>query len=289
MRTPTADVHLGGGVDRVRCRPPLLHRRGRGRPRSGARQFEDNLRAIVAAASDAGVAVVLCTVPSNEKGLAPEPDLVAGDAGRRGSCRRDTRDRTRQRKPTSPPTIPRRRCARWPRSRRHSTSAAGAWYEKGRALLALGRIDEAAAAFVAARDFDGQPGRAIGSLNDTIRRRSRDETAAPCSSISKRRFARSPDGIPGFDLFEDYVHPKPGAHVLIAREVWRAQTGSDDEDAFLAALDLPADFDYTSDATPAPTRRNPPRPPRCCSTSPSCSRTRGATKTPWNVTAAASN
>ena len=56
-------------------------------------------------------------------------------------------------------------------------NAAGAWYEKGRALLALRRLDEAAAAFVAARDFDGQPGRAIGSLNDTIRNVARDTGA----------------------------------------------------------------------------------------------------------------
>jgi len=210
--------------------------------------FETNLRAIVAAAEDAGVAVVLCTVPSNEKGWRPNqtswPGTLSG-ANRAAATR--AIERAAEANDGGDPEAALRAVAE---VETFSTSAAGAWFEKGRALLALSRREEAAAAFIAARDFDGQPGRAIGLLNDTLRNVARD-TGAGLVDVEKTFRALASDGIPGFDLFEDYVHPKPGAHVLIAREVWRAQTGSGDEGAFLAAAGLPAAFDYTgNDAGP---------------------------------------
>jgi len=219
-------------------------------------RFEDNLRAIVAAAQDAGVAVVLCTVPSNEKGWRPNqtgwPGTLSG-VGRAAATR--AIERAAEANGADDPEAALRAVAE---VETYSTSAAGAWFEKGRALLALGRIDEAAAAFIAARDFDGQPGRAIGSLNDTIRTVAR-ETGAVLVDTEATFRSLAADGIPGFDLFEDYVHPKPGAHVLIAREVWRTQTGSDDEGVFLAALGLAADFDYTSnDDNAAPSAETSP-------------------------------
>jgi tetratricopeptide (TPR) repeat protein len=207
--------------------------------------FEDNLRSIVSAARDAGVAVMLCTVPSNEKGWRPNQTSWPGTLGSADRiAATNAIKRAAEANEAGDPEAALRAVAE---VESHSMEAAGAWYEKGRALLALGRFDDAATAFVAARDFDGQPGRAIGSLNDTIRNVAHD-TGAVLVDIEAAFRSLAADGIPGFDLFEDYVHPKPGAHVLIAREVWRAQTGSDDEDAFLLALGLPADFDYTGSA-----------------------------------------
>lgn len=211
-------------------------------------RFEDNLRAIVTAATDAGVAVVLCTVPSNERGWRPNQTWWPGTlSGVKRAAATRAIERAVEANDADDPEAALRAVAE---VEAYSTSAAGAWFEKGRALLALSHIDAAAAAFIAARNFDGQPGRATGSLNDTIRTIARDTDAVLVDiEATFRSFAA--DGIPGFDLFEDYVHPKPGAHVLIAREVWRMQTGSDDEGTFLAALGLPADFDYTSN-TDAP-------------------------------------
>ena len=206
--------------------------------------FEDNLRAIVAEAQRAGVAVVLCTVPSNEKSWSPNQTSWPGTMGAAElTAATAAIDRAAEANGSGDPESALRAVAE---IEARSTSAARAWYEKGRALLALGRNDEAAQAFTAARDFDGQPGRAITSLNDTIRTVARDtgETLVDVETTFRMLAA---DGIPGFDLLEDYVHPKPGAHVLIAREIWRAQTGTDDENAFLTAVGLPSDFDYTSD------------------------------------------
>ncbi len=207
--------------------------------------FEENLRAIVAAADAAGVAVMLCTVPSNEKGWRPNqttwPETLG--AARRAAAERAI-ERAAEANDAGDPEAALRAVAE---VERLTADAAGAWYEKGRALLAIGRFTVAAEAFVAARDYDGQPGRAISALNDTIRDVAAD-TSATLVDIEATVRSLAVDGIPGFDLFEDYVHPKPGAHVLIARELWRAQTRSDDEASFLASLDLPADYDYVSTA-----------------------------------------
>ena len=207
-------------------------------------RFEENLRAIVAAANEAAVGVVLCTVPSNERGWRPNQNTWPGALS--------GVDRTAA-------TVAIERAVKANESGDHeaalravaevetfTTSAAGAWFEKGTALLALHRIDEAADAFVAARDYDGQPGRASGSLNETIRAVAAETDAVLVDTEATFR-AVATDGIPGFDLFEDYVHPKPGAHVLIARELWRSLAGAADESAFLSALDLPDGFDYVSD------------------------------------------
>ena len=205
--------------------------------------FEDNLRAIVAAANRAGVDVALCTVPSNERAWSPNQTTWPGTMGGVELVAAVSAiERATEANSAGDPEAALRAVAE---VEARSTSAARAWYEKARALLKLGRIDEASQAFIAARDFDGQPGRANTSINDTIRAVAHD-TDATLVDVEATFRSLASNGIPGFDLLEDYVHPKPGAHVLIARELWRAQTGSDDEGAFLTAAGLPTDFDYKS-------------------------------------------
>ena len=121
------------------------------------------------------------------------------------------------------------------------------WATAAALLVAL-----TADAFAAARDHDGQPGRAIGAFNDTIRTVARD-TGSMLVDVERTFRETAEDGIPGFEFFEDYVHPKPAAHLLIAREVWRAViesgrfgTAATDEAVFLAAHGLEPGFDYAS-------------------------------------------
>jgi len=208
-------------------------------------RFEENLRAIVASASDAGVPVTLCTVPSNERGWRPNQTTWPGEmsatdrtAAQRGvALAREAND-------SGAPEAALRALGD---VETLTAAAAGAAFEKGRALLALDRETEAARAFTAARDLDGQPGRATSAINDTIREVARS-TPATLVDIDRTFRETATDGIPGFDLFEDYVHPKPAAHLLIARELWRSVVdGEASEAAFLTALELPADFDYISD------------------------------------------
>ena len=213
-------------------------------------QFEDNLRAIAAAAKKAAVPVLFCTVPSNMREWRPNQTTWPGtlSAADRATAVRAIERATEANDAGDAQAALEAIAA----VEAISPAAAGAWFQKGRALLALGRTQQAADAFAAARDLDGQPGRAIGAFNDTIRTVARD-TGSMLVDVERTFRETAEDGIPGFEFFEDYVHPKPAAHLLIAREVWRAVlesgrfgTAATDEAVFLAALGLEPGFDYAS-------------------------------------------
>ena len=215
--------------------------------------YKENLRAVVRAAKERGVPVVLCSMPSNARGWRPNQTSwpKSMSAAERAAMQRAVEGAQRANDAGDAngalefvETI-----------EAMTLSAAHSWYEKGRALNQLNRHDEASEAFVRARDLDGQPGRAISAINAAIREVAESEGALFVDvQASFRDVAK--EGTPGFDLFEDYVHPKPSAHLLIAREIWRATlaagwfaapaTVSDDE--FLNALALPQGFDFTSEA-----------------------------------------
>ena len=86
---------------------------------------------------------------------------------------------------------------------------------KGRALLALGQIDEARRAFMDARDEDIAPLRALTPMAGIVTDVARE------NGNGLVRFARmvrdsSPDGIPGEELFLDHVHPSIEGNRMMA-------------------------------------------------------------------------
>ena len=92
---------------------------------------------------------------------------------------------------------------------------AGLLYLQGRALRALGRIDEARKAFTAARDEDVCPLRALTPISAIVAdvARTRDTGIVDFARIVDER---SPDGIPGSELFLDHVHPTIEGNRLLA-------------------------------------------------------------------------
>lgn len=77
---------------------------------------------------------------------------------------------------------------------------------KGRSLLALGKIDEARGAFIAARDEDIVPLRALTPVPGMVADAAREDDNGLvdfAGMIEKR----APDGIPGKEHFLDHVHP----------------------------------------------------------------------------------
>jgi Flp pilus assembly protein TadD len=183
-----------------------------------SRMLGENLRAILDRAERAGVGVVLCTVPSNLEDWAPNQSFFPAGmghaerqsveravAGARGLLERaDAAAALAQLEPL----------------RTIAPGYAELHYRLGQAHAALERWDEARVAFVRARDLDGKPSRATSEINETIRRVAA-ERGAPLVDVERVFERASPHGIPGFDLFEDYVHPKPHAHRLIALELWK--------------------------------------------------------------------
>ncbi len=83
---------------------------------------------------------------------------------------------------------------------------AGLLYLQARALRALGRIDEALKAFTDARDEDVCPLRALTPVREIVVdvARTRNTGLVDFARIVNER---SPDGIPGSELFLDHVHP----------------------------------------------------------------------------------
>ncbi len=91
-------------------------------------------------------------------------------------------------------------------------------YLRGRALDRLGRTGEARAAFERARDEDVCPLRALGATRDVVAEVAR-ERGVPLVDFAALVEDRSPDGIPGENLFLDHVHPTVEGHRLLALEI----------------------------------------------------------------------
>jgi lysophospholipase L1-like esterase len=156
---------------------------------AAARQsLEENFRAIVRAARQHGVPVVLATVASNERDLAPiassEEDLPPGR-------RKD-----------------------WERR-----LAAADPYGYARALEAAGRPADAAEQYRRARDLDAMPWRASRDKNAVLRRLAAEERVplADCEATFAAE-SRSPAGdATTWELFMDHVHPSLRGQALLAR------------------------------------------------------------------------
>ncbi len=93
------------------------------------------------------------------------------------------------------------------------------FFRLARALEKQNRHDAALENYVRAKDLDYNPFRAHSAFNDSLRRIA-PEYGALLVDLEKifRRAARN--GLPGFDLFLDYVHPAKKGNLLIAEGVF---------------------------------------------------------------------
>jgi Flp pilus assembly protein TadD len=181
------------------------------------RLFEENLRAILDLAGEAGVAVVLCTVPSNVSGWVPNQSVFPNDLSL--DVRKAVGDLLADARAALGRGDAASAAAQLERARQLSPGYAELHFYLGQAYEALGRWEEARASYVRARDSDASPQRAISSVNDTIRRLA-EERDVPLVDVEDLFEREAPHGLLGFDWFEDYVHPKPEAHRQIALALW---------------------------------------------------------------------
>jgi len=86
---------------------------------------------------------------------------------------------------------------------------------QGKALRALGKIDEARRAFTAARDQDIAPLRALSPMLEIVAQVARASNAG-LVDFARMVEERAPDRIPGNTLFLDHVHPSIEANRLLA-------------------------------------------------------------------------
>ncbi len=176
-----------------------------------------NLREMVTLCGKNRVPVVVCTVPTNERDLAP--------IGRDNLD--DLSPATRERFDA---LLDQAEAAATPLSRRENlVSALALWDRHARTHYLLGRTcvdlgDDAAAlvAFDRARALDSMPWRALPAVNAVIRGMG-DHGATVCDMEAAMREA-SPHGAIGWELMADHVHMTLAGQALFAHTITRCLT-----------------------------------------------------------------
>jgi len=214
LKEPVAQADSPLGLDVRREKPQEMANAER---EEVVRQFDENLSAIIDLCEREGVTVVLSTVPSNLTGWLPNgssfPDGMTPPEKQRIDETLVAAEEALN--DNDPPGALTRLDGIDDVADRHALW----WFIRGNALASLGQSDEARQAYTRARDLDAAPSRASTALNDVIRSLAVKRDIPLVDSVSVvEKFA--PNGLPGFNLFEDYVHPKPLTHQLIAEAIW---------------------------------------------------------------------
>jgi lysophospholipase L1-like esterase len=171
-----------------------------------------NWRAIIDEARKRGIGVVLCTVASNTRDMAP----MASWEGEGGAL--DSAELLRLADAATNATTELQ--ARLTALPSEHPGHAVAHYVAARAQLAAGNEAEAARLFRKARDLDGLPWRGTTALNAAIR-----EVAAREGVVLadvEAAFDAAAGGAPGWQFFDDHVHPSLRGQALLAETVARA-------------------------------------------------------------------
>lgn len=99
---------------------------------------------------------------------------------------------------------------------------ADAHFQRGKALDALGESEAAYAAYTAALDADRNPFRAATPLHAIVRDVVAAHPGARLVDAVAAFRAAAAEGLPGFDLMLDYVHPSRAGNLVLARVVFDA-------------------------------------------------------------------
>lgn len=111
------------------------------------------------------------------------------------------------------------------------------------ALAAAGRCDDARREYVAAKDLDLTPFRAISALNDVLRDLARAHEEIAFVDMEQHLLATAPRCAPGFEWFLDYVHPTKAGNLAIAKRLFDEILGED----LLRVVPATRDFVRTDD------------------------------------------
>lgn len=197
--------------------------------RQGLRQFRQNLEALIATYSAAGIPVFVATLASNER---DQPPFVSGLAGGTDSAlwQAKYREALRQAEAGSQVAVTTAQTLV-----EMDSNSADAHFVLGRAALASAQHDRARSAFQAARDRDELRFRAPGDFNDIIA--SMAGSGVTVVDVERALRAESPHGILGEDMLLEHVHPTLRGYFLLADAFFDALTDSDLVGAPVAAVD----------------------------------------------------
>ncbi len=181
------------------------------RLKSAYRSFRKNLGAILRQASAASPVVIVCTVPVNLRDCAPFATSYLEDE----TAAQEVREKLRAAVAAETATNRTEAARLYADVVRLDPTHAEALFRAARLALAENRTAEAAALFSRARDADALRLRADSSLNAIVRECAVDTSVSLLDA--EALFAiRSPEGIPGHELFLDHVHYTFEANYLLA-------------------------------------------------------------------------
>jgi len=181
-------------------------------------QLRNNLEAVVDAIAEQSVPVILCTVPANLTGWAPNDSLFRADLA--PASRRQVEKWLAEGRAALADGQPEAAARVLEQAVALAPEHAEGHFRMGQAALALDQPEQALAAFRLALEADARPSRALATFNDQIRALAR-APRLPLLDVALLFQAAVEDGLLGFNLFQDYVHPKPQAHKLIARGLYQ--------------------------------------------------------------------
>lgn len=176
---------------------------------AAARNLEANLTRMVELCTERQVPVIICTVPTNERDLAPigqEPDPP------RPEGQRERFKRLLAAAETAGAAVD--RVASLREAIGLYSDSARAHYLLAQTLTALGRPEEARPEYVAARDLDTMPWRATSAARKAILAAAA-KGAVLCDMEAAFREA-SPGGAIGWELMDDHVHMSLRGQALFA-------------------------------------------------------------------------
>jgi Tfp pilus assembly protein PilF/lysophospholipase L1-like esterase len=179
--------------------------------------FVENLGEIASAASDHGVPVVFCTLTSNirdQKPLMPVFSESTGDSLQRVWRDFEEAGHTSLRRGDSAAAA-----GSFLRAIAIDSTQAAAHFDLARSL-GPGRTEEKEE-FRKARDFDGLRFRAASEFNDSIRSLCRERHAI-LADVDAAFDANSPEGIVGYNLMLEHLHPNFDGYVLMSKCMLKA-------------------------------------------------------------------
>ncbi len=177
------------------------------------RNLENHLTEMVEMCKSRNIPIILCTLPANERDLAP---LGEDTAPRLASDQLARYEEHLAQAKKLLPQDPEAALAAATAAADLYDNRAALQYLMGRCLTALGRDDEAAAHYVRAKDLDTMPWRAPSAASDVVRRVA-ENSGAILSDLAKAFRDASPSGAIGWELMDDHVHPTLKGQALIAR------------------------------------------------------------------------
>ncbi len=181
--------------------------------------FRANLEDICAAAADAGVPVLVCTVPVNLRDSAPFGSAHAAGLGPEAITAWDETYQDGVRREAAGDFAGAARC--YEEAARTDDRFADLAFRLGRCDAALGETGEARRQFARARDLDTLRFRADTTVNETIRRVVGTARGARLADAERAFEEGSPSGIPGEEFFLEHVHMNFHGNYTVARTVFQ--------------------------------------------------------------------